>query len=56
MNAVAPGDAKPFERQFYDDALIFDERGRAMSKARLVKEITPVLVSWRRPIWHKLII
>ncbi|MGB6488250.1 MAG: nuclear transport factor 2 family protein [Steroidobacteraceae bacterium] len=42
MDAVAPGNAKPFEQQFYDDALIFDERGRAMDKARLLKEITPV--------------
>ncbi|MFZ0499044.1 MAG: nuclear transport factor 2 family protein [Steroidobacteraceae bacterium] len=42
MDAVAPGNKGPFEQQFYGDALIFDERGRAMDKARLVKEITPV--------------
>ncbi len=42
MNAVAPGDKGPFERQFYRDALIFDERGRAMDKARLLRDVTPV--------------
>jgi hypothetical protein len=42
MDAVAPGNKGPFEEQFYDDALIFDERGRAMDKARLVKEVTAV--------------
>jgi hypothetical protein len=42
MDAVASGIKRPFEQQFYDDALIFDERGRAMDKARLVREVTPV--------------
>jgi hypothetical protein len=42
MNAVDAGDSKPFAQQFADDALIFDERGRSMDKAKLVKEITPL--------------
>jgi hypothetical protein len=42
MHAVGAGNPKPFAEQFADDALIFDERGRSMEKARLVKEITPL--------------
>ncbi|HEX5354325.1 MAG TPA: nuclear transport factor 2 family protein [Rhodanobacteraceae bacterium] len=42
MHAVDAGDPKPFAEQFADDALIFDERGRSMDKAQLVKQITPL--------------
>ncbi|MFK2875826.1 nuclear transport factor 2 family protein [Rhodanobacter hydrolyticus] len=42
MHAVDAGNPKPFDEQFADDALVFDERGRSMDKARLLKEITPL--------------
>lgn len=42
MHAVDFGNPKPFDEQFADDALIFDERGRSTDKARLLKEITPL--------------
>jgi hypothetical protein len=42
MDAIAAGNPKPFEEQFADDALIFDERGRSMDKAALLKDTTPL--------------
>lgn len=42
MDAVAPGDQKPWQEYVADDALFFDEKGRAMDKAALVKDIQPM--------------
>ena len=40
MDAVAPGNQAPFKKYFADDVMYFDERGRSMDKAALVKDIT----------------
>jgi hypothetical protein len=42
FDAVAPGNAEPFKRYFADDAMFFDEKGRDMDKAALVKDIQPM--------------
>ncbi|MEO6798728.1 MAG: nuclear transport factor 2 family protein [Rhodanobacter sp.] len=42
MRAVGAGNPVPFEEQFADDALIFNERGRSMDKTQLLKQITPL--------------
>jgi ketosteroid isomerase-like protein len=42
MDAVGAGDKAPFTKYYADDALIFDEKGRAMTKAQLVGDITPL--------------
>jgi len=39
-DAFAPGDKKPFEKYFADDAMIFDEKGRNMDKKALVNDIS----------------
>lgn len=39
LDAVAPGNAEPFKRYFADDAMFFDEKGRSMDKAALVKDV-----------------
>jgi len=38
MDAVAPGDRKPFEKYFAADSMIFDEKGRSMDKQALVSD------------------
>jgi hypothetical protein len=38
FDAVAPGNAEPFKKYFADDAMFFDEKGRDMDKAALVKD------------------
>jgi Domain of unknown function (DUF4440)/Domain of unknown function (DUF3471) len=38
MDAVAPGDHKPFEKYFAPDSMIFDEKGRSMDKKTLVSD------------------
>lgn len=40
VDAVAPGDRKPFEKYFAADSMIFDERGRSMDKKALVADQT----------------
>lgn len=42
MDAVAAGDKAPFAKYYADDALVFDEKGRAMTKAQLVADISPL--------------
>jgi hypothetical protein len=42
FDAVAPGDPTPFKKYFAEDALFFDEKGRSMDKAALVKDIQPL--------------
>jgi hypothetical protein len=41
-DAVAPGNQEPFKKYFADDALYFDEKGRGMDKAALVKDVQPL--------------
>src|SRR5579864_4171368 len=42
FDSVAPGNAEPFKRYFAEDAMFFDEKGRSMDKAALVKDIQPM--------------
>jgi len=42
FDAVAPGNQEPFKKYFADDAMFFDEKGRSMDKAALVKDIQPM--------------
>lgn len=42
FDAVAPGDKGPFERYFAEDSMFFDEKGRSMDKAALIKDIAPL--------------
>ena len=39
---VAAGDQAPWQKYFADDSMYFDEKGRAMDKAALVKDVTPL--------------
>ena len=42
FDSVAPGNAEPFKKYFAEDAMFFDEKGRTMDKAALVKDIQPM--------------
>jgi ketosteroid isomerase-like protein len=42
FDSVAPGNADPFKKYFAEDAMFFDEKGRSMDKAALVKDIEPM--------------
>jgi ketosteroid isomerase-like protein len=42
FDAVAPGNAEPFKKYFAEDAMFFDEKGRSMDKAALVKDVQPL--------------
>lgn len=42
FDAVAPGDQRPWNKYFADDAMYFDETGHNMDKATLLKTITPL--------------
>lgn len=42
FDSVAPGNAEPFKKYFADDVMFFDEKGRDMDKAALVKDIQPM--------------
>jgi hypothetical protein len=42
MDAVAPGNQEPWKKYFADDAIYFDEEGRAMDKAAIVKDVSPM--------------
>jgi ketosteroid isomerase-like protein len=42
FDSVAPGNAAPFKKYFAEDAVFFDEKGRSMDKAALVKDIQPM--------------
>lgn len=41
-DALVPGNQEPWKKYFADDATYFDEKGRAMDKAALVKEVEPM--------------
>ena len=42
FDAVAAGDQAPWQKYFADDSMYFDEKGRGMDKAALVKDVTPL--------------
>ena len=42
FDSIVPGNAKPFKKYFAEDAMFFDEKGRNMDKAALVKDIQPM--------------
>jgi hypothetical protein len=41
-DAVAPGNKEPWKKYYADDAMFFDEKGRAMDKASLIKDVEPL--------------
>jgi len=42
FDGVAAGDQAPWQKYFADDSMYFDEKGRAMDKGALVKDVTPL--------------
>jgi ketosteroid isomerase-like protein len=42
LDAVAMGDKSPFQKYYADDAMYFDEKGRAMDKAALLADVAPL--------------
>jgi hypothetical protein len=42
MDAAAPGNPLPWKKYFADDAIYFDEKGRAMDKTALLKDLSPL--------------
>ncbi len=42
MDAVVPGNRGPWEKYYAEDAMHFDEKGRGMDKAALVKDVSPM--------------
>ena len=42
FDSVAPGNQEPFKKYFAEDAMFFDEKGRSMDKAALVKDVQPM--------------
>ena len=42
FDAIVPGNQEPFKKYFADDAMFFDEKGRDMDKATLVKDVQPL--------------
>src|SRR6185312_1785833 len=42
FDAAASGDQEPWKKYFADDSMYFDEKGRSMDKAALVKDVTPL--------------
>src|SRR6476661_3102889 len=42
FDSVAPGNAEPLKKYFAEDAMFFDEKGRSMDKAALVKDVQPL--------------
>jgi hypothetical protein len=42
FDSVASGDQAPWKKYFAEDSMYFDEKGRSMDKAALVKDITPL--------------
>jgi uncharacterized protein DUF4440/uncharacterized protein DUF3471 len=41
-DAIVPGNQAPWKKYFADDCIFSDEKGRAMDKAKLVADITPM--------------
>jgi hypothetical protein len=42
MDATAPGIPDPWKKYFAEDAMYFDEKGRAMDKAALLQDVSPL--------------
>ena len=42
MDATAPGIPDPWQKYFAEDAMYFDEKGRAMNKAALLQDVSPL--------------
>ncbi len=42
FDSVVAGDQSPWKKYFAEDSMYFDEKGRSMDKAALVKDITPL--------------
>jgi Domain of unknown function (DUF4440)/Domain of unknown function (DUF3471) len=42
FDATAAGDPAPWVKYFADDSMYFDEKGRSMDKAALVKDVSPL--------------
>jgi len=42
LDAVAPGNPDPWRKYFAEDAMYFDEKGRSMGKAALLKDVSPL--------------
>jgi len=42
FDSIVPGNSEPFKKYFADDAMFFDEKGRNMDKAALVKDVQPM--------------
>jgi Domain of unknown function (DUF4440) len=42
MDAVAPGNPEPWKKYFAEDGMYFDEKGRFMDKAALLKDVSPL--------------
>ena len=42
FDSVASGNQEPFKKYFANDAMFFDEKGRSMDKAALVKDVQPL--------------
>jgi hypothetical protein len=42
MDSVAAGDQAPWKKYFAEDSMYFDEKGRSMDKAALVKDVAPL--------------
>ncbi len=42
FDAVAIGNQEPWKKYFAEDAMYFDEKGRSMDKAALVKDVAPL--------------
>src|SRR5215813_8479944 len=40
MDSVAPGNPEPWTKYFHDHEMSFDEKGRFMDKAALLKEVS----------------
>ena len=42
LDAVAVGDQKPWKKYFAEDSMYFDEKGRSMDKASLLRDLAPL--------------
>lgn len=42
FDSLVPGNQEPFKKYFAEDAMFFDEKGRSMDKAALVKDVQPL--------------
>ena len=49
-DAVAPGDQAPWKAFYADDAMVYDEKGRAMNKKALLDDLQPMPHGYRGAI------